>query len=119
MLKKKVTIIILAVSIFGFLFAFYAKFLKTYELTNYPVSTKTVMQLSLSENIAFFEKLSDTEISFGISGNDNLPKAIKRLKTINIVAIAGMSLFLLLFLWTLRSILFGSKKKIMTSSIIN
>ena len=106
MTKKNYFIILLLVSILGFSFSFYTKYIKNYILSIEKIeklddNETSVKQLNLSENIAFLEKIKKTKESIGVSnvkGEENT-KAIKKLKTINILCITGMTLFLILSIW--------------------
>ncbi|WP_321288779.1 hypothetical protein [uncultured Sunxiuqinia sp.] len=106
-MKKKTTLSFLIVLLLGFSFSFYTKYVRSYipgiekteSADNHQVTSK---KLTLSQTIAFLEHLEETRTKYlgvaKVNGDENA-KAIKKLKTINMLSIAGMILFFFLFIW--------------------
>ena len=115
-------IILLLISILGFSFSFYTKYMKSYvqgvEKVEKSIDNEiTSKQLNLSENIAFLEKIEkikDSNSILNVKGDKN-KEAIKTLKTINIICIVGMTLFILLFI-SLIMRLKNSKKRVLLTN---
>ncbi len=106
-MTKKTILSFLVVLLLGFSFSFYTKYVRNYiqriEKTepagNHQATSK---KLTLSQTIAFLEHLEETKKEYlGVAkeNGDENAKAIKKLKTINMLSIAGMILFFFLFIW--------------------
>ena len=115
-------IILLLISILGFSFSFYTKYMKNYvqgvEKVEKSIDNETTLkQLNLSENITFIEKIEKTKDSIDISKvkGDKNKEAIKSLKTINIFCIVGMTLFTLLFISLIMRLKNSKKRVLMTN----
>jgi cytochrome bd-type quinol oxidase subunit 1 len=120
--KRNYIFILLLISILGFSFSLYTKYIKSYvpgiEKVEKSIDNEiNSIQLNLSENIAFLEKMEKTKDSVGlkkIKGDKN-KEAIKTFKTINILCIVGMILFTLLFI-SLIMRLKNSKKRVLLTN---
>ncbi|WP_319481983.1 hypothetical protein [uncultured Draconibacterium sp.] len=120
MTKNKTFIILLIVSVLGFSFSFYTKYMRNYiprveklEMAN--DNNIALKQLNLSDNIVLLEKLEATKISVGAGdakGNENA-KILNKLKTINLLCIAGMVLFFLMFIWISMTMRKSKKQEVL------
>lgn len=123
MTKKKYFAILLIVSVLGFSFSLYTKYMRNYlpsveKLEKANDNITSLKQLNLSDNIALLEKLEETKISVGvddIKGDENA-KVLNRLKTINILCITGMALFFLLFVWLIMMMRKSKKQSVLMSN---
>ena len=105
-MTKNTTYIFLVALILGFSFSVYTKYVKNYipgvGKTEFSSDHSVISKkLTLSQAIAFLEHFEKIKESAGITNQtgDENSKAIKILKTINILSIAGMALFFSLFIW--------------------
>ncbi|WP_159517759.1 DUF4158 domain-containing protein [Sunxiuqinia indica] len=106
-MTKKTTLSFLILLILGFSFSFYTKYVRNYipgiEKTesagNHQVTSK---KLTLSQTIVFLEHHEEIKRKYlgvtPVKGDENA-KAIKKLKTINMLSVTGMILFFFLFIW--------------------
>lgn len=107
MAKKRYIVILLLVSLLGFSFSYYNKYIKSYlpevEKTITNSKESYVHSLNLNENIAFLEKMEDAKTMVGIADaeGDTNKEALRHLKTVNWISIATMLLFGLFFMWAL------------------
>nr|WP_319573263.1 hypothetical protein [uncultured Draconibacterium sp.] len=123
MRKNKTFIILLIISVLGFSFSFYTKYMRNYmlgvrKLEKANDNRIALEQLNLSDNIALLEKLEKTKISVeagGAKGDENA-KILNRLKTINTLCTTGMVLFFLLFIWLVMSMRKLKKQSVLLNS---
>lgn len=104
-MKKNYLILLVVISVAGFISGIYLKYFKIYQ-NNIRIKVEInddesqQRQLNLSENIAFLEELKRTFEATGVERThiDKLPEALERLKKINRISIALMVVSGFLFL---------------------